>query len=189
MVMWLLSDRALPRSFSMMQGFGVHTFRLINAAGTSRFVKFHWKPKLGVHSLVFDEASKISGKDPDFHRRSLWNDINAGNFPEWELGLQIVEEADQYKFDFDLLDATKLIPEELVPVMPVGKLVLNRNPDNYFAETEQVGAVLALRYLLSTSCGQCGNSLIVLSAHSIKRPFFKFRRPLDYRKFAFWTDI
>ena len=138
MLMWVMSDRALPRSFAMMEGFGVHTFRLVNAKGTSRFVKFHWKPIKGVKSLVWDEAQKISGKDPDFHRRDLFEAIERGDYPEWELGLQIVEEKDEFKFDFDLLDPTKLIPEELVPVRLVGKMTLNRNPDNYFAETEQV---------------------------------------------------
>lgn len=138
MVMWVLSDRALPRSYAMMEGFGVHTFRFINEAGKSRFVKFHWKPLLGVHSLVWDETQKIAGKDPDFNRRDLWERIEKGNYPEWELGVQIVEEEDEHKFDFDLLDATKIIPEELVPVKPLGKMTLNRNPDNFFAETEQV---------------------------------------------------
>jgi catalase len=138
MLMWVMSDRALPRSMAMMEGFGVHTFRLVNAEGTARFVKFHWKPVKGVKSLVWDEAQKISGKDPDFHRRDLFEAIERGDYPEWELGLQIVEEADEFKFGFDLLDPTKLIPEELVPVRRVGKLTLNRNPDNYFAETEQV---------------------------------------------------
>jgi catalase len=138
MLMWVMSDRALPRSFAMMEGFGVHTFRLVNAAGEARFVKFHWKPIKGVKSLVWDEAQKISGKDPDFHRRDLFEAIERGDYPEWELGLQIVEERDQFNFDFDLLDPTKLIPEELVPVRRVGRLTLNRNPDNYFAETEQV---------------------------------------------------
>jgi catalase len=138
MLMWVMSDRALPRSFAMMEGFGVHTFRLINTAGEARFVKFHWKPIKGVKSLVWDEAQKISGKDPDFHRRDLFEAIERGDYPEWELGLQIVEEEDEFKFDFDLLDPTKIIPEELVPVRRVGKLTLNRNPDNFFAETEQV---------------------------------------------------
>lgn len=138
MLLWVMSDRAIPRSFSRMEGFGVHTFRLINAQGKARFVKFHWKPALGVHSLVWDEAQKIAGKDPDFNRRDLWESIEMENYPEWELGLQIVEEQDEMKFDFDLLDATKIIPEEMVPVRRVGKMVLNRNPDNYFAETEQV---------------------------------------------------
>ncbi len=138
MLMWVMSDRALPRSLAMMEGFGVHTFRLVNAKGKSRFVKFHWKPIKGVKSLVWDEAQKISGKDPDFHRRDLFEAIERGDYPEWELGLQIVEEKDEFKFDFDLLDPTKLIPEELVPVRRVGKMTLNRNPDNYFAETEQV---------------------------------------------------
>lgn len=138
MLMWVMSDRALPRSLAMMEGFGVHTFRLVDAKGKARFVKFHWKPLKGVHSLVWDEAQKISGKDADFHRRDLFEAIERGDYPEWELGLQIVEEKDEFKFDFDLLDPTKLIPEELVPVRRVGKLTLNRNPDNYFAETEQV---------------------------------------------------
>jgi len=138
MIMWLMSDRALPRSYRMMEGFGVHTFRLINAEGVSSFVKFHWKPLLGVHSVAWDEAKKISGNDPDFHRRDLWDAIESGAFPEWELGLQIISEADEHKFDFDILDPTKLIPEELVPVIRVGKMTLNRNPDNFFAETEQV---------------------------------------------------
>ena len=138
MIMWLMSDRAIPRSLRMMEGFGVHTFRLVNANNESCFVKFHWKPLLGVHSVAWDEAQKISGKDPDFHRRDLWEAIESGNFPEWELGVQIVPEADEHKFDFDLLDSTKIIPEELVPVQRIGKMTLNRNPDNFFAETEQV---------------------------------------------------
>jgi catalase len=138
MMMWLMSDRALPRSFRMMQGFGVHTFRLVNEAGKGTFVKFHWKPKLGTHSLVWDETQKVAGKDPDFNRRDLWEAINDGDFPEWELGVQLVAEADEHAFDFDLLDPTKIIPEEEVPVRPVGRMVLDRNPDNFFAETEQV---------------------------------------------------
>ena len=138
MIMWLMSDRSLPRSYRMMEGFGVHTFRFINAEGVSSFVKFHWKPLLGVHSVAWDEAQNISGKDPDYHRRDLWDAIESGNFPEWELGVQIVSEEDEFKFDFDLLDSTKLIPEELVPVQRIGKMTLNRNPDNFFAETEQV---------------------------------------------------
>jgi catalase len=121
-----------------MQGFGVHTFRFINAEGKGRFVKFHWKPLLGVHSFVFDEAQKLGGKDPDFHRRDLIEAIEMGDYPEYELGVQIIEEEDEFKFDFDLLDPTKIIPEELVPVRPIGKMVLTRNPDNVFAETEQV---------------------------------------------------
>jgi catalase len=137
MIMWAMSDRGIPRSYRMMEGFGVHTFRLINAEGESHFVKFHWKPLLGVHAVAWDEAQKISGKDPDFHRRDLWDAIESGNYPEWELGLQIVPESDEFKFDFDLLDPTKIIPEELVPVQRVGKLTLNRNPENFFAETEQ----------------------------------------------------
>jgi catalase len=138
MLMWVMSDRALPRSYRMMQGFGVHTFRLVNSGGKSTFCKFHWTPLLGTHSLVWDEAVKISGADPDYHRRDLWEAIESGNYPEWELGLQIFSEADAESFSFDVLDSTKLVPEELVPVKPVGRLVLNRNPDNFFAETEQV---------------------------------------------------
>ncbi|HVZ71633.1 MAG TPA: catalase [Polyangia bacterium] len=138
MLMWVMSDRALPRSYRMMQGFGVHTFRLVNEAGKSTFVKFHWRPLLGTHSLDWDEAVKISGADPDFHRRDLWEAIEAGAFPEWELGFQMFSERQAESFSFDVLDATKLVPEELVPVTPVGRLVLNRNPDNFFAETEQV---------------------------------------------------
>ncbi|MBT9491012.1 MAG: catalase [Paucibacter sp.] len=137
-LMWVMSDRGIPRSLRMMQGFGVHTYRLVNAQGESQFVKFHWKPKLGTHSLVWDEAVKISGADSDFHRRDLWEAIESGEYPEWELGLQIFSEAQAESFSFDVLDATKLIPEELVPVTPVGRMVLNRNPDNFFAETEQV---------------------------------------------------
>ncbi len=138
MVMWLMSDRALPRSYRMMQGFGVHTFRLVNADGRGTFVKFHYQPVLGTHSLIWDECQKIAGKDPDYNRRDLWEAIELGQYPEWELGVQLVPEGDELKFDFDLLDATKIIPVEQVPVRPVGRLVLNRNPDNFFAETEQV---------------------------------------------------
>jgi catalase len=138
MMMWMMSDRALPRSFRMMQGFGVHTFRFVNEAGTSTFVKFHWKPKLGTHSLVWDETQKVAGKDPDFNRRDLWEAIESGRFPEYELGVQLVPEDEQDRFDFDLLDPTKIIPEEEVPVRPVGRMVLDRNPDNFFAEVEQV---------------------------------------------------
>jgi catalase len=138
MLMWVMSDRAIPRSYRMMQGFGVHTFRFVNERGDSRFVKFHWAPLAGTHSLAWDEAVKISGADPDFHRRDLWEAIEAGEYPEYELGVQVFTEADAERFSFDVLDATKIIPEELVPLQPVGKLVLNRNPDNFFAETEQV---------------------------------------------------
>ncbi len=138
MIMWVMSDRAIPRSLRMMEGFGVHTFRLINKEGVSHFVKFHWKPLLGIHSVAWDEAQNISGKDPDFHRRDLFEAIKNGAFPEWELGVQIVPEEDEHKFEFDLLDPTKLIPEEVVPVQLIGKMTLNRNPDNFFAETEQV---------------------------------------------------
>lgn len=135
---WVMSDRAIPRSLRMMEGFGIHTFRLINKKGEAHFVKFHWKPKLGVHSVTWDEAVKISGADSDFHRRDLWDAIESGQYPEWELGLQIVAEKDEHKFDFDLLDPTKLIPEEMVPVKIIGRMVLDRNPENFFAETEQV---------------------------------------------------
>ncbi|MEQ1772038.1 MAG: catalase, partial [Devosia sp.] len=138
MLMWAMSDRAIPRSYRTMQGFGVHTFRLVNAEGVSHFVKFHWEPMAGTHSLVWDEAVKISGADPDFHRRDLWESIEAGVFPEYELGVQVFTEAQAESFSFDVLDATKLIPEELVPVRRVGKMTLTRNPDNFFAETEQV---------------------------------------------------
>ena len=138
MIMWIMSDRAIPRSFSMMEGFGVHTYRLVNAAGESNFVKFHWKPLLGVHSLVWDEAVKLAGQDPDFHRRNMHESIEQGNFFEWELGIQVLPDADEKKFDFDILDATKIWPEDLIPVQRIGKMTLNRNPDNYFAETEQV---------------------------------------------------
>jgi catalase len=138
MLMWVMSDRALPRSFRTMQGFGVHTFRLLNARGQSRFVKFHWEPLAGTHSLDWDESVKISGADPDYSRRDLWESIESGVFPEYELGLQIFDEKQADEFSFDVLDATKLIPEELVPVTPVGRMVLDRNPDNFFAETEQV---------------------------------------------------
>jgi catalase len=138
MALWIMSDRTIPRSFRFMEGFGVHTFRLVDAAGRSRFVKFHWKPKLGMQSVVWNEAVKINGADPDFHRRDLWDAIQSGNFPEWELGLQVFDEAFAEKFDFDVLDATKLIPEEELPVQRVGRLVLDRCVDNFFAETEQV---------------------------------------------------
>lgn len=137
-IMWLMSDRAIPRSLRMMEGFGIHTFRFINEEGKSHFVKFHWKPKQGVLGLAWDEAQRIAGKDTDFHRRDLWEAIDQGHFPEWELGVQIVPEEDEHKYAFDLLDPTKIIPEEMVPVEIVGKMTLNRNPDNFFAETEQV---------------------------------------------------
>jgi catalase len=138
MLMWVMSDRAIPRSYRTMQGFGVHAYRLVNAAGGSVFVKFHWLPKQGTHSLVWDEAVKISGADPDFHRRDLWEAIEAGAYPEWELNFQIITEEQAEKFSFDILDATKIVPEEISPLIPVGRMVLNRNPDNFFAETEQV---------------------------------------------------
>ncbi|WP_134699545.1 catalase [Ammoniphilus sp. YIM 78166] len=138
MIMWLLSDRAIPRSFRMMEGFGVNTFRFVNEQGKSRFVKFHWKPLLGIHSLVWDEAQKLAGKDPDYHRRDLWNVITEGNYPEFELGVQMLEEEQEFSFDFDILDPTKIWPEELVPVKRIGKMTLNRNVENFFAETEQV---------------------------------------------------
>ena len=137
MNLWVLSDRAIPRSFRMMDGFGVNTFRFVDAQGSARFVKFHWKSLQGVHSLVWDEAQKLAGKDPDWLRRDLWDAIDQGNFPEWEFGIQVIEEQDEMAFAFDVLDATKIWPEELVPVQRIGKLTLNRNPDNFFAETEQ----------------------------------------------------
>ena len=143
MLMWAMSDRAIPRSYRTMQGFGVHTYRLVNDKGESHFVKFHWNPKAGTHSLVWDEAVKISGADSDFHRRDLWEAIEAGAYPEWELGLQIFTEEQAEGFTFDVLDATKIVPEELVPIVPVGRMVLNRNPDNFFAETEQVAFCVA----------------------------------------------
>jgi catalase len=138
MIMWVMSDRAIPRSFRFMEGFGVHTFRLVNQKGKSTFVKFHWKPKLGMQSVLWNEAVKINGADPDFHRRDLWDSIQSGNFPEWELGLQLFDDKFADSFEFDVLDATKLIPEELVPIRRVGRLVLDRCVDNFFAETEQV---------------------------------------------------
>ncbi|MCK0472309.1 catalase [Halalkalibacter sp. APA_J-10(15)] len=138
MIMWLLSDRGIPRSFRMMEGFGVNTFRFVNEQGKARFVKFHWKPLLGVHSLTWDEAQKLAGKDPDFLRRDLWEAINMGEYPEFELGVQLIEEDEEFKFDFDILDATKFWPEEQVPVKIIGKMTLNKNQDNFFAETEQV---------------------------------------------------
>ncbi|GAC1529794.1 MAG: catalase HPII [Ramlibacter sp.] len=138
MLMWVMSDRALPRSYATMQGFGVHTFRLVNEQGESVFCKFHWTPQAGTHSLVWDEAVKISGADPDFHRRDLWERIESGAYPTYELGVQIFTEEDADTYSFDILDATKIVPEEMVPITPLGRMVLNRNPDNFFAETEQV---------------------------------------------------
>ncbi|WP_332696362.1 catalase [Halalkalibacter lacteus] len=137
MMMWLLSDRAIPRSFRMMEGFGVNTFRFVNDQGKARFVKFHWKPLLGVHSLTWDEAQKLAGKDPDFHRKDLWEAINMGEYPEFEFGVQMIEEKDEFTFDFDILDPTKFWPEEVIPVKIIGKMTLNRNQDNFFTETEQ----------------------------------------------------
>ena len=138
MLTWVMSDRAIPRSLRMIEGFGVHTFRLIDAQGVSRFVKFHWRPKLGAASVLWDEAVKINGADSDFHRRDMWEAIERGDFPEWELGLQVFDQATADGLDFDVLDPTKLIPEEIIPLRIVGKMVLNRNVDNFFAETEQV---------------------------------------------------
>ncbi len=138
MLMWAMSDRAIPRSYRMMQGFGIHTFRFVNDAGEPTFVKFHWKPKLGVQSTLWDEALKLQAADNDYHRRDLWEAIESGNFPEWELGVQLFDEQFASKLPYDVLDATKLIPEEMLPVEIVGRLVLDRNPDNFFAETEQV---------------------------------------------------
>ena len=138
MIMWIMSDRAIPRSFRFMEGFGVHTFRFVNAEDRSTFVKFHWKPKLGLQSVAWNEAVKINGADPDYHRRDLWQSIQAGNFPEWELAVQLFDQDFADSFDFDVLDPTKIIPEEILPVRPIGRLVLDRMPDNFFAETEQV---------------------------------------------------
>jgi catalase len=138
MIMWLMSDRAIPRSFSRMEGFGVHSFKFINEEGRVHFVKFHFKPKLGVHSVAWDEAQRISGVDPDFHKRDLWESIENGMFPEWDFGVQLVPEEDEDRFDFDLLDPTKIIPEEEVPVQLIGTLTLNKNPENFFSETEQI---------------------------------------------------
>lgn len=138
MVMWIMSDRTIPRSFRFMEGFGVHTFRFVNADGQSTFVKFHWKPKLGLQSVAWNEAVKINGADPDYHRRDLWQSIQSGNFPEWELAVQLFDQNFADSFEFDVLDPTKIIPEEVLPVRPIGRLVLDRMPDNFFAETEQV---------------------------------------------------
>jgi catalase len=138
MVMWAMSDRTLPRSLRMMDGFGVHTFRLVNAKGQSTFVKFHWRPKLGIQSTVWDEAVKIAGADPDFHRRDLYEAIDAGNYPEWDLAVQVFDQKLADTLPYDVLDATKLIPEEIVPLQVIGRMALDRNPDNFFAETEQV---------------------------------------------------
>ena len=138
MIMWAMSDRAIPRSLRMMEGFGVHTFKLINKEGKGTFVKFHWKPKLGVHGVAWNEAQKISGYNSDFHREDLWENIDKGNYPQWDLGVQLIPEEDELKYSFDILDPTKLVPEELVPVKIVGTMTLNRNPENFFAETEQV---------------------------------------------------
>jgi catalase len=138
MVMWIMSDRTIPRSFRFMEGFGVHTFRLLDAEGKSTFVKFHWKPQLRLQSVVWNEAVKINGADPDFHRRDLWDAIEGGDFPAWDLGVQLFDQEFADQFDFDVLDPTKLIPEEILPVRKIGRLVLDRVVDNFFAETEQV---------------------------------------------------
>ena len=138
MLMWAMSDRAIPRSYRMMEGFGIHTFRLVNAKGKSTFVKFHWKPKLGMQSVLWDEALKLQAADNDFHRRDLWEAISTGDYPEWELGIQEFDQKFADKLPYDVLDPTKIIPEEVLPVRLIGRMVLNRNPDNFFAETEQV---------------------------------------------------
>lgn len=138
MIMWIMSGRAIPRSLRFMEGFGVHTFRLINSDGESHYVKFHWKPKQGLQSVVWNEALKINGMDPDFHRRDMWDAVDAGDYPEWELGIQVFDDAFADEFPFDILDSTKLIPEEDVPVQIIGRMVLDDNVDNFFAETEQV---------------------------------------------------
>jgi catalase len=138
MVMWIMSDRTIPRSLRMIEGFGIHSFRLLDQDGKSTFVKFHWRPKLGLHSTVWDEALKIAGADPDFHRRDMFEAIEKGNFPEWELAVQLFTQEDADKLPFDHLDATKIIPEEQIPLQVIGRMVLDRWPDNFFAETEQV---------------------------------------------------
>lgn len=175
-VIWAMSDRAIPRSYRTMEGFGIHTFRLINAQGKATFVRFHWKPLAGKASLVWDEAQKLTGRDPDFHRRDLWEAIEAGDYPEYELGLQLIPEEDEFKFDFDLLDPTKLIPEELVPVQRVGKMVLNRNPDNFFAENEQVafhpGHIVLASILLTIPCCRVACSPIPIPKSVAGRPNF-----------------
>ncbi|KHF32100.1 Catalase HPII [Paenibacillus sp. P1XP2] len=164
MVMWTMSDRAIPRSYRMMEGFGVHTFRFVNDKGEAHFVKFHWKPLLGVHSLVWDEAQKIAGKDPDFHRRDLWEAIETGNYPEFEFGVQMIREDEEFNFDFDILDPTKIWPEVLIPVQRIGKMTLNRNVDNVFAETEQAAFHVATWFRESifptTRCSRGACSLI-----------------------------
>ena len=138
MIMWVMSDRGIPRSLRMIEGFGIHSFRMVNAEGKSSYVKFHWRPKLGMQSVVWDEALKISGADPDYHRRDMWDSISSGAFPEWELGLQVFDDEFLEAFDFDLLDPTKIVPEEVLPLRIVGRMVLDRNPTNFHAETEQV---------------------------------------------------
>jgi catalase len=138
MFLWAMSDRGIPRSYRMMQGFGVNTFTFTNAEGVRSFVKFHFTPTLGVHSLVWDEALKLAGQDPDFHRRDLWDAIKHGAFPSWKFGIQVCPEFRQDEFEFDILDATKVWPEEIFPVRYIGELQLNRNVDEYFTETEQV---------------------------------------------------
>lgn len=147
MVMWIMSDRAIPRSFRFMEGFGVHTFRLVNAEGKSTFVKFHWKPKLGLQSVVWNEAVKLNGADPDFRRRDLWNAIQAGNYPEWELGLQLFDDAFAERFAFDVLYATKIIPEEEVPIRRVGRLVLDRCVDNFLARLSKSPSAQTISFL------------------------------------------
>ena len=177
MVLWTMSDRAIPRSLRTMEGFGIHTFRLVNAEGKGRFVKFHWRPTIGSASLLWDEAQKLAGKDADFHRRDLWEAIDMGDYPEWELGVQIVEEDDEHSFDFDLLDPTKIIPEEIVPITMLGKLTLNRNPDNFFAETEQVafcpGHMCRVSISRTIRCckAACSRTRIRRSAGSAARTF------------------
>ncbi len=138
MLMWAMSDRAIPRSFRFMEGFAVHTFRLVNEQDRSTFVKFNWKSKLRMQSVVWNEAVKLNGADPDFHRRDLWDAITSGEFPEWELGLQLFDDEFADAFEFDVLDPTKIVPEEQVPIRRVGRLVLDRVVDNFFAETEQM---------------------------------------------------
>jgi catalase len=162
MLTWAMSDRGIPRSYRMMQGFGVNTFTLVNAAGKRSFVKFHFTPELGVHSLVWDEALKICGQDPDFHRKDLWEAIENGAFPKWKFGIQVLDESREDEFDFDILDATKVWPEELVPVRYIGELELNRNPDEYFTQTEQVAFAVSIltRIMLISDRPRCSRDWI-----------------------------
>lgn len=189
--LWAMSDRALPRSFAMMEGFGVHSFRFVNVRGEVSWVKFHWKPLLGVHSLVWDEVVKLAAKDADFHRRHLWELIDRGHYPEWELGVQIVPDAERYKFDFDLQDTTKIIPESLVPVQVIGKLCLNQNPENYFSEIDRMdfhtenlvpGIDFGDEHLTKVFSGSDVQMSRLCSAHFNELPVSRSRVALDKLK-------